>query len=125
MAKSIFARQIALAQDYNLAPYLGVFKRHRSDSFLMTHAVDGYSLALDFAVTTERRGALLSLAAEMDKLVIDAGGRFYFAKDSALHRMSLTEAMGAERVEKFHALKAACDPEGLLQTNLYRRLFAE
>ena len=55
----------------------------------MTHAVDGYSLALDFAVRPEKRGGLLSLAAEMDRLVLDAGGRFYFAKDSVLPHVRL------------------------------------
>ncbi len=122
-AKRVFSQQLTLAQEYKLVPYLGVFKRHRPDDFLMTHAVDGYSLALDFAVTPERRGGLMSLAAEMDRLVVDAGGRFYFAKDSALHRMSLADAMGADRVSQFQALKAQCDPESLLETNLYRRLF--
>ena len=29
-------------------PYLGVLKRHRPDAFLLTHAVDGWSLAMDF-----------------------------------------------------------------------------
>ncbi len=31
--------------------YLGVTKRHRPDKFLLTHAVDGFSLAMDFKVT--------------------------------------------------------------------------
>ncbi len=122
-AQAVFAAQIKLAQAYGIVPYLGVFKRHRPDDFLMTHAVDGYSLALDFAVTPAKQGGLLSLAAEMDRMVLDAGGRFYFAKDSALHRISAREALGAERVEKFLALKREHDPENRLQTNLYRRLF--
>ena len=122
-AQAVFSQQITLAQEYGLVPYLGVFKRHRPDDFLMTHAVDGYSLALDFAVRPEKRGGLLSLAAEMDRLVLDAGGRFYFAKDSALHRASAVEAVGAERAARFFALKQRTDPENLLQTNLSRRLF--
>ena len=122
-AQEVFSGQITLAQSYGLVPYLGVFKRHRPDSFLMTHAVDGYSLALDFAVRPEKRGGLLSLAAEMDRRVIKAGGRFYFAKDSALHLMSASEAVGPERAERFFALKKQLDPENILQTNLSRRLF--
>ena len=97
-AKDVFSEQIKLAQAYGVVPYLGVFKRHRPDDFLMTHAVDGYSLALDFAVTPERHGGLLSLAAEMDRLVLNAGGRYYFAKDSALHRSSAVDAVGNDRV---------------------------
>lgn len=123
-AQAVFSAQLKLAQAYGVVPYLGVFKRHRSDDFLMTHAVDGHSLALDFAVMPAKQGALLSLAAEMDRLVLDAGGRFYFAKDSTLHQSAVVEALGEERVSKFLALKRECDPENLLQTNLYRRLFA-
>jgi len=122
-AQAVFTEQIKLAQAYGIVPYLGVFKCHRPDDFLMTHAVDGYSLALDFAVTPAKQGGLLSLSAEMDRLVLDAGGRFYFAKDSALHRVSAREALGTERVDKFLALKREHDPDSLLQTNLYRRLF--
>ena len=122
-AREVFAKQITLCQEYNLVPYLGVFKKHRPDDFLMTHAVDGYSLALDFAVRPEKRGGLLSLMAELDRTVLDAGGRFYFAKDSALHQMSAAKAVGADRAAKFFALKQKTDPENLLQTNLSRRLF--
>jgi decaprenylphospho-beta-D-ribofuranose 2-oxidase len=122
-ARAVFSKQLILAQKYALIPYLGVFKRHRPDNFLMTHAVDGYSLALDFAVRPEKRGGLLSLSAEMDRIVIEAGGRFYFAKDSVLHQMSALEAVGQERSERFFALKKRTDPENLLQTNLSRRLF--
>ena len=123
-AQAVFSAQLRLAQAYGVVPYLGVFKRHRPDNFLMTHAVDGYSLALDFAVVPTKQGTLMSLAAEMDRLVLDAGGRFYFAKDSALHRSSVSEALGVERIAKFMAIKRECDPENLFQTNLYRRLFA-
>jgi decaprenylphospho-beta-D-ribofuranose 2-oxidase len=122
-AQAVFSQQLVLAQKYGLVPYLGVFKRHRPDNFLMTHAVDGYSLALDFAVRPEKRGGLLSLSAEMDRIVIEAGGRFYFAKDSALNQVSAIEAVGQERVERFFALKKRTDPDNLLQTNLSRRLF--
>jgi FAD/FMN-containing dehydrogenase len=123
-AGDVFARQIALAQERKLVPYLGVLKRHRRDDFLMTHAVDGYSLALDFKVTAGRRRTLWALAAELDRLVIDAGGKFYLAKDSTLGPASYAPFLAEERTQLFLALKRRLDPEGLLQTNLYRRLFA-
>ncbi|MEO7717100.1 MAG: FAD-binding oxidoreductase [Capsulimonas sp.] len=122
-ALAVFTEQIRLAQHYGLTPYLGVFKRHRPDDFLMTHAVEGYSFALDFALTATNRGALISLAAEMDALVVGGGGRFYFAKDSLLHPSTVARFAGEERIQKFRALKDQYDPENLLQTNLYRRLF--
>jgi FAD/FMN-containing dehydrogenase len=122
-AESCFTEQIALCQKRGLVPYLGVFKRHRPDPFLMTHSVDGYSLALDFKVTAKNRARLWALCAELDALVLAAGGRFYFAKDATLHPERLQEYLKEERVQTFLALKRVCDPEAILQTDLYRRLF--
>ncbi len=122
-AYEVFMRQILLQQKYGLVSYLGVFKRHRPDNFLMTHALDGYSFALDFKVTDKNRERLWALAAEMDKLVIEAGGRFYFAKDSTLSSSRLHAYLQEERVQKFLSLKRQCDPDSLLQTNLYKRVF--
>lgn len=123
-AKHVFETQIQLSQRYGVIPYLGVFKRHRPDAFLMTHAVDGYSFALDYKVTAQNRGRLLSLTAEMDRLVVENGGRFYFAKDSTLNPSTWARAMGRERIDAFREIKQECDPETLLQTNLFRRVVA-
>jgi hypothetical protein len=87
--------------------------------------VDGYSLALDFKVTAKNRERLWALAAEMDPIVTRGGGRFYFAKDSTLSPSRLTDFLNEERVRKFLELKRACDPDGILQTDLYRRIFLE
>jgi FAD/FMN-containing dehydrogenase len=121
-AKEVFSEQLRLSHSYGIVPYLGVFKRHRPDNFLLTHAVDGYSFALDYPVDPAKRGALLSLTAEMDRLVVEGGGRFYMAKDSTLRRESFRAAMGDDRLHRFQMLKEQYDPEMLLQTNLYRRL---
>lgn len=122
-AEETFARMLRLCQSRRLIPYLPVFKRHRPDPFLMSYSGDGYSLALDFKLTATNRPALWSLAAEMDKVVLDAGGRFYFAKDSHLHPSRLAAYLAEERVQRFLAIKRELDPENLLQTDLYRRLF--
>jgi decaprenylphospho-beta-D-ribofuranose 2-oxidase len=124
-AEEVFRTQLELSQRRGLAPYLGVLKRHRPDAFLMTHAVDGYSLALDYKVTERTRERVWALAAEMDRIVLQAGGRFYYAKDSTLSRSSLHCYLEEERVRKFLALKSAVDPDSLLQTNLYRRIFVD
>jgi FAD/FMN-containing dehydrogenase len=120
--REVFATQLALARRHGIPPFLGVLKRHRVDPFLMTHAVDGWSLAFDFPASDRAR--LWALAAEMDRVVLDAGGRFYFAKDLTLAPERLGRYLAEERVARFRALKRACDPEGLLATNLWRRLFA-
>lgn len=125
-ARDVFREILALCQRQGLVSYLIVFKRHQaSDAYLMSYSVDGWSLALDFKVTTDNRDRLRALAAEMDRIVIAGGGRFYFAKDSTLHPARLQSYLGEERVQKFLALKRRLDPENLLQTDLYRRLFLD
>jgi decaprenylphospho-beta-D-ribofuranose 2-oxidase len=60
----------------------------------------------------------------MDEVVHGAGGRFYFAKDATLRPSSVARIWPKEAIAKFAELKRRCDPQGLLQTDLYRRVFA-
>jgi FAD/FMN-containing dehydrogenase len=105
-------------------PYLGVLKRHRPDPFLMTHAVDGYSLAMDFAVSKgeARRQRLWALCRQLAEIVLEAGGRFYYAKDAVLQASSFARVHGDAAVAEFRALKQKWDPDRLLQTDLSQRL---
>ncbi|MEY4829820.1 MAG: hypothetical protein RLZZ562_1616 [Planctomycetota bacterium] len=107
-----------------MVPYLGVLKRHRPDPFLMTHAVDGFSMAMDFAVPTSqrKRAALWSMCQRLADVVLDAGGRFYYAKDALLPQPAFERVHGSEAVRTFRSLKERCDPRGMLQTDLSRRL---
>lgn len=118
----VFSEQIRTCQKYGIVPYLGVFKRHRKDNFLMSHAVNGYSFALDFSLSHGDRGKLLTLTCEMDRLVLEAGGRFYPAKDSTLSDTSYQRSLGPATIDKFRRIKEDCDPHSMLETNLYRRL---
>jgi FAD/FMN-containing dehydrogenase len=111
-------------QRRGLPNYLSVLKRHRPDAFLFSHAVDGYSLAMDFRVTRTNRAALQKLADEMTEMVLQAGGRFYFAKDSLLSSKAAACFLGQDTLRRFRELKQRCDPEHRLQTELYRRLLA-
>ncbi len=125
-AASTFKRILSLTQQHGLPNYLGVTKRHRPDQFLLSHAVDGYSLAMDFPVpgSGRRLQRMTDLARDLDQLVLEAGGRFYFAKDSLLTPQAVERFLGADTLARFHALKARCDPQTLLQTELYRRVLA-
>jgi decaprenylphospho-beta-D-ribofuranose 2-oxidase len=124
-AHDAFADILRLCQRRGILNYLTVFKRHRPDDFLMTHGLDGYSMAMDFRVTDSRREPIEKLAYEMDEIVLAAGGRFYLAKDSTL-RPSIAEAyLGEETISKFKAIKRKCDPQELMQTDLWRRIFAD
>jgi FAD/FMN-containing dehydrogenase len=123
-AVKCFETLLRVSHDAGLPPYLGVFKKHRPDPFLLTHALDGYSLALDFRVKPRNRDRVWALAAELDRVVLDHGGKFYFAKDATLKSETLRRFFPGGALEKFVELKRRCDPENLLQSNLSRRLLA-
>ena len=124
VADKVLRKLIETCQDRGHVPYLGVLKRHRPDPFLMTHAVDGYSLAMDIAVPTNqrRRAELWRMCQELAEHVLDHGGRFYYAKDAVLLGSSFARVHGDDAVAKFRALKQKWDPDRLLQTDLSRRM---
>lgn len=120
-AAAVFEDLLRLCRHSGIPPHLVVFKRHRSDRFLLSHGLDGYSLALDFPA--RRRSRLWTLAREIQERTIDAGGRFYLAKDSTLTPDQLARQFQARDLDRFVAQKRACDPGGLLQTDLSRRVW--
>ncbi|HWD41477.1 MAG TPA: FAD-binding oxidoreductase [Fimbriimonas sp.] len=121
-ARQVFAKQVEMQQEAKLESFLGVLKRHRPDDFLFSHAVDGYSLALDFKVTRNSWPALQSLCHRMNDLVLAAGGKFYFAKDSTLRPADVTAYLGEDRLALFRRFRAETDPESLLTSDLAVRL---
>ena len=71
-----------------------------------------------FLLTAEVPGVDIS-----DLEVTAAGGRFYFAKDSTLSPESYAPYLREEGTRRFLELKQRLDPDALLQTDLYRRIF--
>ncbi len=121
-AESCFRAQLTLCQQEKLVPYLAVFKRHKPDKFLMTHSVDGFSLALDFRITPKNRARVWALAQRMNQIVLDSGGRFYLAKDATLSADAFKSYLTDDVVARFRDLKRKCDPNNILESNLSRRL---
>ncbi|MAE29460.1 MAG: FAD-binding oxidoreductase [Planctomycetota bacterium] len=131
-AQACFEDLLRLCQDARREPFLAVFKRHRPDPFWLTHAPQdlddlggSWSLALDFKVTPETRPNLWSLCERLTKRVLAAAGRFYFAKDLTLTPGAARTMFPAQNLAAFHALKNELDPQGTLQSDLWRRLFAD
>jgi FAD/FMN-containing dehydrogenase len=124
-AHDTYQRMLARCREQRLVPYLGVLKRHRPDPFWMTHAVDGWSFAMDFKVTPGNRERLWAHCHAMAEWVLDAGGRFYPAKDLVLRPEHAARAFPAGNRTRFLALKRTLDPDGLLQTDLFRRMFPD
>jgi FAD/FMN-containing dehydrogenase len=123
-AAGVYTKLLQLCKQRGLPSYLIVLKRHRPDKFLLTNSVDGFSLAMDFRVTRGNRGRILELTAAMDEVVLDAGGRFYFAKDSTLTAPVVQKYLGQDTLANLRKLKNETDPEYLLQHDLYKRLLA-
>jgi decaprenylphospho-beta-D-ribofuranose 2-oxidase len=113
-----------LCHQAKLPSFLGVLKRHRPDPFLLTHALDGWSLAMDFPVTAKNKNALWALTERMTDRVLAAGGKFYFAKDSVLRKGDVERAYGRERIDQFLAIKQQLDPNGVLTSDLWSRALA-
>ena len=124
-ASTIFKKVIEYSNNSRVPPYLGVVKRHRPDDFLVSCNLDGYSLALDFSVNDRNRSRLSSLLNELDKMVVESGGRFYFAKDSTLRPESARSFLGPKTLANLKKLKLLCDPDGILESNLSRRILPE
>lgn len=122
-AYPVFRAVLEESQRARCVPYLAVLKRHRPDPFWLTHAVDGWSLALDFKVTPATREALWRHCSALTERVLDGGGRFYFAKDLVLTPEHARRMFPAKELAAFAAQKRRLDPENLLATNLSRRVF--
>jgi decaprenylphospho-beta-D-ribofuranose 2-oxidase len=122
-AEDAWREMLTMSIKRSIPSYLGVTKRHRPDKFLLSHAVDGFSLALDFKVTNGNRAKLSEMLQEFDKIVLQAGGRFYFAKNSETSQQTTQQFLGKETLDRFKKLKKRCDPSNLLESDLYRRVF--
>jgi decaprenylphospho-beta-D-ribofuranose 2-oxidase len=120
-AQATFACIIAMSQQARLEPFLGVMKRHRKDDFLISHGVDGYSLALDYKVTEQSWPELQALCHRMNDTVLAAGGKFYWAKDSTLRPKDVRSYLGP-KLDELRMLKLELDPESVFSSALARRL---
>jgi FAD/FMN-containing dehydrogenase len=122
-AEKAFTDLLQLCQRRGWPNLLTAMKRHKPDPFLISYGLDGYSLAMDFKITKRNREQIVQLAREMDEIVLANNGRFYFAKDSVLRPEVAQAYLGEDTIQQFRNLKQRCDPDEMLQTNLWRRVF--
>jgi FAD/FMN-containing dehydrogenase len=99
------------------ASFLAVLKRFgKSNPGLLSFPIEGHTLALDLPVAS----GLIPLLHELDRMVLNYGGRIYLAKDAVM--TSQTFAAMYPKFGQFRAIKRKLDPRGLLSSSQARRL---
>jgi decaprenylphospho-beta-D-ribofuranose 2-oxidase len=101
-----------------LASFLAVLKRFGPQrGGPLAFPMPGWTLAFDVAASSPGLEPLLQ---QLDRLILDAGGRVYLAKDSRLPAGVLADMY--PDLDRFREVRTRVDPNGRLQSDLGRRL---
>jgi len=103
--------------DKGLGSFLAVLKVFGKQESIISFPKEGYTLALDFPV----RKGLLEFLDELDKVVLQYGGRIYMSKDARMKPEILQG--GYPDLEKFKEIIKKYNPDGKIHSIQSDRLF--
>ena len=114
-------RTIEALNGSRFASSLAVLKRFgAANPGPLSFPIPGWTLAVDIPTPGRHVDELAALLDRLDRLVVEAGGRLYLAKDI---RMSpAIFRAGYPRLDHWLEVRATVDPAGVLQSDLARRL---
>ena len=95
--------------------FLSVLKRLGPQSGPLSFPMEGYTLALDLPVNPRT----LAVAADLDRIVKEHGGRLYLAKDARMPAAMLSQYPALDR---FRAARRTADPNGKFSSAMSQRL---
>ncbi len=117
-ASEVVVRSLERISALRAPSFVTVLKRFgASDAGMLSFPMPGWTLALDFPARTPW---LSQLCAELDEMVLTAGGRLYLAKDSRIPAELMPRMY--PRLDDFRRVRAEVDPAGLFSSDLSRRL---
>lgn len=114
---AVLKQIVARIAGSGLASPLAVIKRMGPGrAGMLSFPMEGYTLAIDFPA----RERAVQLIGELEEMTLEAGGRLYLGKDALAHGETI-KAMYPEW-EAWAAEAEKADPEGVLITDMVRRL---
>ena len=96
--------------------FFAVLKQFGKQEGMLSFPQEGYTLALDFAISSTS----LRVLDELDSMVQQFGGRLYLAKDSRMKREVFRS--GYQHLEKFRTVKGKVDPHNKFRSLQSQRL---
>ena len=104
--------------DAGATSFLAVLKRFGPGTGApLSFPMAGWTLTMDLP---GHRAGLADLLDGIDRVVVDAGGRLYLAKDSRMDPALLADMY--PDLPAWKAVRGRADPDGVLQSDLGRRL---
>jgi len=123
-AEQAYTEIIQLSHQYEMPPYVGGIKYHKSDDFILSFGLNGFSIGFDFPALPQRAKEQAEMFYRIHEITIQNEGIVYLAKDNVMGSEHF-KLMYGEQIEQILSIKRKYDPQMVLQSNLFRRLFID